>query len=148
MPFIVIAVVQTLNLLIEEYKGKRQVFDIPKIKIQVTEHLVCNKRCKCGQINEGIFPQEANAPVSYGSNIDSLIGYFHTRQYIPFKRMKEIFSDIFQTPISEGGLLYVLDRLISKTQPAYDLIKQKLQSNTRLAIGSDKTGMKVNDDKH
>lgn len=130
------------------FKGKRQVYDIPKIEIKVTEHQIYTKRCKCGHITEGEYPQEANAPVSYGNNMESLIGYFHTRQYIPFKRMKEIFGDVFNAPISEGGIHYILDRLVAKAQPAYELIKQKLQSNIKYAIGSDETGVKVNGGKH
>lgn len=130
------------------FKGKRQVYDIPKIEIKITEHQIYTKQCKCGHLNEGEYPQEANAPVSYGNNIESLIGYFHTRQYIPFKRMQEIFADVFNAPISEGGIHYILDKLVAKAQPAYDMIKQKLQSNTKYAIGSDETGVKVNGDKH
>ena len=129
-------------------KGKRQVYDIPKIEIKVTEHQIYTKQCKCGHITEGEYPGEANAPVSYGNNIESLIGYFHTRQYIPFKRMKEIFGDVFNAPISEGGIHYILDKLVTKAQPAYELIKQKLQSNIKYAIGSDETGVKVNGHKH
>ncbi len=131
-----------------EFEGKRQVYDIPPIAIKVTEHQIYAKRCKCGHINKAGYPQEANAPVSYGNNIESLIGYFHTRQYVPFKRMKEIFSDVFHAPISEGGIHYILDKLVAKAQPAYQMIKQRLQENTRYAIGSNETGIKVNGNKH
>ena len=62
--------------------------------------------------------------------------------------MKEIFSDVFHAPISEGGIHYILDKLVAKAQPAYDMIKQRLQDNTRYAIGSDETGIKVNGNKH
>jgi len=131
-----------------EFVGKRQVFDIPEIKIQVTEHQVFKRKCTCGQETISTFPIQANAPVSYGNNIESLIGYFHTRQYIPFKRMQEIFNDVFNTPISEGGIHYLLNKLVKKSQPAYDLIKQKLASNTKYATGADETGMKVAGNKH
>ncbi|MCK5776779.1 MAG: IS66 family transposase [Bacteroidales bacterium] len=139
---------ENLEAIASKYKGKRQVYDIPEIKINVTEHQIYTKQCECGYINSGDYPQEANAPVSYGNNIESLIGYFHTRQYIPFKRMKEIFSDVFKAPISEGGIHYILDKLVAKAQPAYDLIKHRLESNKRYAVGSDETGVKVNGDKH
>ena len=139
---------KSLENIESKFEGKRQVFDIPKIEIKVTEHQVYSKQCKCGHINQGEYPQDANAPVSYGNNIESLIGYFHTRQYIPFKRMQEIFKDVFGTSISEGGIHYILDKLVIKAQPAYQLIKQKLQSNTKYAIGSDETGVRVNGDKH
>ena len=139
---------ENLNNITANYKGKRQVYDIPKIEIKVTEHRIYTKLCKCGHENQGEYPQEANAPVSYGDNIESLIGYFHTRQYIPFKRMKEIFTDIFNAPISEGGIHYILDKLVTKALPAYEMIKQRLQYNKKYAIGSDETGIKVNGDKH
>ena len=131
-----------------EYKGKRQVYDIPEIKIKVTEHRIYTKQCCCGHANQGGCPAEASSPVSYGNNIESLIGYFHTRQYIPFKRIKEIFSDVFNASISEGGIHYVLDRLVSKAQPAYELIKQELQTGAKHAVGSDETGVKVDGDKY
>ncbi|MDA3928463.1 MAG: IS66 family transposase [Prolixibacteraceae bacterium] len=139
---------ESLDNIPAEFKSKRQVYDIPKIEIKITEHQIYTKHCKCGRVNEGTYPQAVKSPVSYGSNIESLIGYFHTRQYIPFKRMKEIFADVFHAPISEGGIHYILDRLTAKAQPAYDLIKERLQSNTKYAIGSDETGMKVCGDKH
>jgi len=131
-----------------KFAGKRQVFDIPEIKVNVTEHHVFKKTCTCGHETTSSYPTQANAPVSYGNNIESMIGYFHTRQYIPFKRMKEIFKDIFNTPISEGGIHYLLSKLVKKSQPAYDLIKQKLLSNTKYATGADETGMKVAGNKH
>jgi transposase len=130
------------------FVSKRQIFDIPEIKVKVTEHQVFKKKCECGHETTSDFPFEANAPVSYGNNVESLIGYFHARQYIPFKRMQEIFRDIFNTPISEGGIHYLLNKLVEKSQPAYDLIKQKLLSNTKYAIGADETGMKVAGNKH
>ncbi len=131
-----------------EFVGKRQVFDIPEIKIKVTEHQVFKKVCTCGHENTCDFPAEANAPVSYGNNIESLVGYFHSRQYLPFMRMKELFNVVFHLPISEGGIHYLLNKLVKKAQPAYDMIKQKLQSNNKLPVGSDETGVKVCGQKH
>ena len=60
----------------------------------------------------------------------------------------EIFKDIFSVPISEGGIHYLLDKLVAKARPAYDLIKNRLQSNRKYAVGSDETGVKVDGDKH
>lgn len=128
--------------------GKRQVIDIPKIELLVTEHQIFKRTCTCGYETISKFPRKANAPVSYGNNIESLIGYFHTRQYIPFRRMKEFFNDVFHVPISEGGIHYLLNKLAKKAEPAYDLIKQKLLSPSLCAIGADETGVKVAGAKH
>lgn len=131
-----------------KFAGKRQVIDIPDIKLHVTEHQIFKKVCSCGHVTTSEFPAVANAPVSYGNNIESLIGYFHTRQYIPFKRMQEFFKDVFNVPISEGGIHYLLNKLAKKASPAYEMIKQKLISNTGFAVGADETGVKVAGDKH
>ncbi len=130
------------------YIGKRQVCDIPKIEIKVKQYQIYSKLCSCGHENKGEYPTEANAAVSYGNNIESLIGYFHTRQYLPFKRMQELFKDVFGTQISEGGIHYILDKLVTKSQPAYEMIKQRLASSTKYAVGSDETGVRVNGNKH
>jgi hypothetical protein len=126
----------------------KSVFDIAEIKLHVTEHRIYSKVCSCGHVTTSDFPLQANAPVSYGNNIESLIGYFHSRQYIPFKRMQEFVKDVFNIPISEGGIHYLLDKLVKKALPAYELIKQKLKSDTSHAVGTDETGVKVAGDKH
>lgn len=128
--------------------GKRQVIDIPKIELQVTEHQIYSRKCTCGHETTSDFPWQANAPVSYGNNIESLIGYFHARQYIPFRRMQEFFNHVFHVPISEGGIHYLLNKLARKAQPAYDLIKRKLTSSNAGMIGSDETGIKVGGENH
>lgn len=130
-----------------EFSKKRQVIDIPEIKFKVTEHQVYKRICSCGHITESPFPSQVKAAVSYGSNIESLIGYFHTRQYIPFKRIQEIFNDVFHVSISEGGIHYLLNKLVQKAVPAYEMIKNKLQNKKGAAIGADETGMKINGDK-
>lgn len=129
-----------------EYVVRRQVIDIPPIKPEVTEHRVYKKRCTCGHETESNFPENINVPVSYGSGIESLIGYFHSRQYIPFARMQEIFHDIFGLPVSEGGLHYLLNKLVTKATPAYEMIRQVVFKSE--AIGSDETGAKVNGKKN
>lgn len=41
-----------------------------------------------------------------------------------------------------------MDKLTQKALPAYHLIKQRLQSNVKYAVGRDQTGVKVNGVKH
>jgi len=132
----------------KEFVGKRQVIDIPEIKYHVHEHQVFSKTCTCGHQTTAQYPIEANAPVSYGNKLECLIGYLHARQYIPFKRMEEFIKDVFNIPISEGGIHYLLNKLVNKARPAYELIREKLASDGRFAVGADETGIKVCGDKH
>lgn len=127
-----------------EFAGKRQIFDIPEIKVHVKEYQVYKKRCgACGYETTSSFPSHVKSPVSYGNNIQSLIGYLHARQYVPFKRMQEFFNDVLHVPISEGGIHYLLNKLVKKAAPAYEMIKNKLKTESSGFIGSDETGVKV-----
>jgi len=120
----------------------RQVVDIPPIIPQYTEHRAYRVTCSCGHQTEASFPNGINAPISYGPNIEATIAYLHTRQYIPFERMGEYFSDVCNLPISQGTICGILERFAQKATPAYRLISNEVQ--TGHVIGSDETGAKVN----
>lgn len=124
----------------------RQVVDIPSIKAIYTQYETFSKVCNCGCQNSADFPQGVTTPISYGENIESLVAYFHARQYIPFARMKETFNDVFGVPISEGGIHCLLQRFAQKTTPIYQMIKQRVENSK--VIGTDETGIKVNGNKH
>ena len=49
----------------------------------------------------------------------------HTRQYLPFERMSEFFSDVCNLKISQGTLCTLLKGFAQKAQPAYELITHK-----------------------
>lgn len=125
-----------------EFVGKRQVVDIPVPKPIYTEHRVYKRRCACGFENSGAYPQNVNAPISYGPNSESLIGYLFARQYMPFNRMKEFLNSTFNLPISEGGIHELLNRLVSKSMVRYEEIKSAILAST--VVGADETGAKIN----
>jgi len=66
-----------------EISSKRQVIEIPEIKQVVTEHRVYRCTCSCGKIVESDFPDGVDWPVSYGRNMESLVGYLSVRQHLP-----------------------------------------------------------------
>lgn len=123
----------------------RQIIDLPVPKPIFTEYRTYAKTCTCGCKSRADFPEGVGSPVSYGPRSESLIGYFHARQHIPFARMKEMFNDVFGLQISEGGIHYLLERFSKKTKPAYQQIKERIA--TSLVVGTDETGIRVNGDK-
>jgi transposase len=125
-----------------EFVERKQVVDLPPIEPVVTEHRVYKKTCTCGHVTMSSFPGGLQAPVSYGPMIESLVGYFHARQYIPFLRMQELFHDIFSVPISEGGIHCLLNRLSTKALPLYNRIKDMIR--TSRVVGTDETGARLN----
>jgi len=126
--------------------GKRQLIDIPPIAPIMTEQRIYGRTCTCGRTTQGEYSNNANAPVGYGENIESMAAYLHARQYLPVDRMKELFKDILGTSISTGGISHLLGRFARKATPVHDLIKEKLLSSP--FVGSDETGCKVNGKLH
>ena len=124
----------------------RQILDIPPINAVFKEYRSFSTICKCGHKSTPEFPQGVNSPISYGQHIEGLIGYFHTRQYMPFARMQEMFNSVFNINISEGGIHYLLNRFAKKVEPIYEIIRQRVQASK--VIGTDETGAKVNGERH
>jgi transposase len=130
----------------ETKEQSRQIIDIPPITAIYTQYVTYSKVCNCGCKNVADFPQGINAPVSYGENITALVAYFHTRQFLPFARMKEMFSDTFGVSLSEGGIHYLLEKFAQKTVPIYEIIKERVAQSE--VIGTDETGININGNKH
>ena len=123
----------------------RQVIDIPVIKPVCTAHRIYRKTCGCGHIMESNFPAHLTAKVQYGANVESLSGYLHARQYLPYHRMKEFFNDVMGLPVSVGGINHILKRLTQKATPHYAQIKERISKS--VFVGTDETGVKVNGQK-
>ena len=67
---------------------KRQVFDIPQPKIEVTEHRAPEKKCPCcGELTRGVFPEHIRGPVQYGERVQALTAYFAHQHFIPVDRV-------------------------------------------------------------
>ena len=85
---------------------RRQVFDLPSLRLQVTEHQSQIKVCPhCHFKNEGLFPKHVTQPTQYGPHLTSVLTYFSHYQLIPFNRLKQLTQDIFKATISQGTLV-------------------------------------------
>ncbi|OQY00754.1 MAG: hypothetical protein B6I20_08315, partial [Bacteroidetes bacterium 4572_117] len=124
---------------------KRQIVDIPPIKPIITEYQTFSKTCSCGCTSKSGFPNGVATPVSYGGNVQSLIAYLHARQFIPYKRMKEMLNDLFGLPISQGGIEQLLNHFCKTNIGLYNKILQAVENSD--VVGGDETGCKVNGDK-
>ncbi|MEJ5315350.1 MAG: IS66 family transposase, partial [Anaerolinea sp.] len=84
---------------------KRQVFDIPPVSLEVTEHQVEYKACPhCGAVTEAQFPEGVTRPAQYGSRIKGFITYLSQYQLIPYERVTELLEDLFGVQISTGTI--------------------------------------------
>jgi transposase len=75
---------------------KRQVFDIPPIHIEVTEHQVEVKSCPCcGKVVKARFPKGVENQVQYGPVLKAQIAYLSTYQLLPTARLVELLADFY-----------------------------------------------------
>lgn len=135
-----------LNNHLETLVNTRQLIDIPTIVLNCIEHQVYKKQCSCGHTTTASFPQHVANPVQYGPNVESLVGYLHARQYLPYARAKEFLNDVMGLPISTGGIHNILQRIAQKALPMYNAIKEKIGQAT--SIGADETGVNINGKNH
>jgi len=87
---------------------KRQVHDLPPLRLIVTEHQAETKTCACGHLNKAAFPEGVNAPVQYGERIKAAAVYLKNYQYLPYDRTCELLNDFFGCPMSEGTLANII----------------------------------------
>ena len=130
----------------EKLVSTRQLIDIPTIVLKCIEHQVYKKQCSCGHTTVSDFPKHVANPVQYGPNVESLVGYLHARQYLPYARTKEFLNDVMGLSISTGGIHNILQRMAKKALPMYNTIKQKAVQAT--CIGADETGVNINGKNH
>lgn len=120
---------------------RRQVFDIPQPKINVTEHRVEEKKCPCcGELTRALFPENIKGPVQYGDRIRALIAYFSHEHFIPVDRVCEIFKDIFGVALSPGTCGNVDEQLFANLEIFEASLKAHLLAARVLHF--DETGMR------
>ncbi len=122
---------------------KRQVFDIPALRVEVTEHQVEIKCCpSCGREIESSFPEKILAPVQYGNNTMALASYLMNYQLIPFNRTSAFFRDVFNLPVSEGWLETARKRLSLSVAKQMEVVKNLLSKSE--VANFDETGVSHN----
>jgi transposase len=84
---------------------RRQVLDLPPVRVQVTEYQAETRRCAgCGVETSGQFPVGVDAPVQYGPGVATLAVYLNQEQLLPEERTCRVLAEVFGCPISEATL--------------------------------------------
>jgi transposase len=121
---------------------KRQVFDLPKPKLEITEYQIFKANCPmCGLVHKGIAPQGVNAPTQYGDGVKSYATLLNIHYKLPFKKIQSLFKDLFGYPINESTIYAATQTCYDKLQQSEEIIKSKIiQCNV---VHADETGLRV-----
>lgn len=118
---------------------RRQVFDLPPLKIEIIEHRVsCGKCPQCAAPIKGCFPESVQAPVQYGANVQALASYLGVYQMLPCERTAEFFADLFDCPMSAGTVSNMIMKTGARSAPSVSRIAQALRQGP--LICADETG--------
>ena len=75
---------------------KRQVFDMPVPRLEVTEHQAQIYACAhCHGTTKAAFPEDVTSHVQYGPRIKAAAIYLNAQQLIPEDRVVEVMNDLF-----------------------------------------------------
>jgi transposase len=122
---------------------KRQVFDIPPVKVEVTEHRVEIKICPiCNRTTTGAFPPEVSQPVQYGERLKAQMVYFNQQHFVPLERTVEIIADLYDQTVSEGTIVEACNEIARQVQPINQATKEELITTQGVAH-FDETGGRV-----
>lgn len=121
---------------------RRQVLDLPPLRLFVTEHQSQRKTCRgCGALTCGAFPEGVSQPAQYGPRVKALGVYLASYQLLPYHRIAGLFADLFAAPLSPGTLFAAQQAGAEKLSAVLAAIKAGLQKAA--VVHFDETGLRV-----
>ena len=123
------------------HKKTRQVYDIPPLRMMVTEHQIESKQCSCGCTTTSLFPNDVTHYVQYGANIKTLLTYLQDYQLLPYQRTAQLVDDLFEHQLSQGTLYNIRQYAFGQLEE-FELNLEQFLCAAILA-GFDETGLRV-----
>ncbi len=119
----------------------RQVFDIPPLGHEVTEHQVLAAVCSCGKTHCGEFPTDVAAPVQYGPRLKAAVVHLTHHHMMPVSRTGDLMGDLFNLPLSDATVLAINEEARRRLAPTVAAMGEALKAVP--IAHADETGMRV-----
>ncbi len=120
---------------------RRQVRDLPRVHLGVTEHWALHVRCPtCQAVSVGTFPAEAPSRAQYGPRLRALVVYLLEQQFVPYSRVRELVADLCGASLSLGTLQSWVRQSAGVLAPVEARLKAALREAPVLHV--DETGVR------
>jgi transposase len=119
----------------------RQVFDLPPVRLTVSEHRAQRRRCGCGHVTAAVFPAGVDAPTQYGPRMRALAIYLTAVQHLPYQRAATLLGDWLGAPLSPATLLAFVRAGAADLDEFLDVVHGQI--TTSPVVHFDETGARV-----
>jgi transposase len=120
---------------------RRQVFDLPPVRAEVTEHQLIERECGCGHRTKGAAPRGVQAPVQYGPRIAAVIVYLYAGQFLSKERTALALAELFGVPLSSGTVAALTARAAGRLDRFLEHAREQIAASD--VAGFDETGFRV-----
>jgi transposase len=122
---------------------RRQVFDLPRVVMKVTEHQAEVKVCPyCGDKNNGEFPASVTQAVQYGPEFKAQVVYLNQYQFLPLERTAEIIETVYGHRPSQASIITACEEVAELVKPINKAIKMHVTQHEKV-VHFDETGLRV-----
>jgi transposase len=129
------------------YVGEtRQVFDLPVLQFEVTEHQSMQAICTCGQVHTGEFPSGVTTGVQYGPRVQGTMVHLSQNHAVSIKRTATLMHDFFGLSVSQATVVKAVVTSAQILQPTVQAIGQAAVASA--VLHADETGLRVHKTLH
>jgi transposase len=120
---------------------RRQVFDLPKPRLEVVEYQLLAHTCGCGCVTQGQFPPHVKAPVQYGPRLKATSLVLNADYRIPLQKLSDLWQQWVGQRVNTATLLAAQAQLHGQLEPIETHIKEQIIAAP--VSHHDETGVRV-----
>jgi transposase len=119
----------------------RQVFDLPVLQFEVTEHRVMQAIWSCGHEHTAQFPARVKAPVQYGPRAQGAMVHLHLNHAVSIQRTAALMKDFIGLSVSQATVVKAAQAGAGILQPTVQTIGQGVVKSA--VAHADESGLRV-----
>lgn len=123
-----------------EVVSKRQVFDLPEPKLEVTEHRLGQVEC-CGQPQCGEYPAYVSSSVQYGPGVRALVTKLSVDHRMPLEQISRLFTDLYGYGLNSETVETALEQGYERSEPLEAATMEQLKQAD--VAHFDETGLRI-----